>query len=111
MKDKILYNCELPNWYRVLSDKVQGNVGKQDEEINTLFETTKLHYRLSPTHPKLAKAKLALIVMSMPATTVCQVHVQRSLQFLLHHVMGMPADTLTHWLGIRLLPYVLTSTA
>lgn len=82
-------------------------VGSKDDEVNALLESIKMYFRLSPTHPKLGRAKMALIVMSMPAYEVCHIHKQKALDFILRHVLLAPRDTLTQWLNTRGLPFVL----
>lgn len=104
---KALYDCEVPNWYRWLARRLRDTYGPEDDEINAQLNHLKKNYRLSTTEPKFGKAKMALMVMSMPATVVCHIHVQRALTFLLGDVLQMPPQTLKLWLGTRGLPFVL----
>ncbi|KAK7498351.1 hypothetical protein BaRGS_00010305 [Batillaria attramentaria] len=94
---RFLYDCE-----------VHGHFGQHDEEINALLERIRHHFKLSPTEPKYGKAKLALIVMSMPATAICHIHVQRALDFMLQKILRAPQVTLIVWLAVRGLPLVLS---
>lgn len=84
----------------------KGN-GKKDVEVNNLLESIKPYFKLSPSNPKFVKAKVALIVMSLPINQICQIHYQRAVNFLLDRVFKAPAGTLGHWLKTRGLPLVL----
>lgn len=104
-----LYECEVnTSWYKALAEEEYAIVGKKDEEVNALLARIRQHFTMSPTEPKFGKAKMALMVMSLPATAVCHVHVQRALDFLLQRVMQAPRETLALWLATRGLPLVLT---
>ncbi|KAK7498349.1 hypothetical protein BaRGS_00010303 [Batillaria attramentaria] len=107
---EFLYDCELTGWYKELANELWDEYGRTDEDINAILFALKEHVNLSPTNPRLGKAKMALIVMSMPATVVCHIHVQRAIQFLLHNIMQAPPETLSLWLSTRGLPYVLIET-
>ncbi|KAK7477961.1 hypothetical protein BaRGS_00030790 [Batillaria attramentaria] len=82
-------------------------MGEEDEEVNARLDLIKHHFRLAPKKPIFVRARMALMVMSMPATEICHIHVQRALQFLLEKVLRMPSETLGQWLATRGLPMVL----
>ncbi|PVD23901.1 hypothetical protein C0Q70_17176 [Pomacea canaliculata] len=104
---RTIYDCELTAWYKELVDEMQKGNGKKDVEVNNLLESIKPYFKLSPSNPKFVKAKVALIVMSLPINQICQIHYQRAVTFLLDRVFKAPAGTLGHWLKTRGLPLVL----
>ncbi|KAL8591744.1 hypothetical protein ACOMHN_032286 [Nucella lapillus] len=104
---RVVFDCEVSDWYKRLVEQVQEKVPKKDAEINWLLEAIKFHFHMSPSTPKMGKAKLALIVMSLPAFVICQVHVQRAVAFVLTQIMDAPLPLLTGWLAARGLLLVL----
>ncbi|KAK7498357.1 hypothetical protein BaRGS_00010311, partial [Batillaria attramentaria] len=103
---RVLYDCEVnSSWYKELSERIHAQYGTDDEEMNELLRRIRLRFKLSPTEPKYGKAKMALIAMSMPATEICHIHIQRALDFILQKVMDAPPETLAVWLATRGLPY------
>ncbi|KAK7498352.1 hypothetical protein BaRGS_00010306 [Batillaria attramentaria] len=107
---RVLYDYEVKSsWYKELQDDMYERFGKHNEAMNALMDQIRPYFKLSPTEPKLGQAKMALIVMSMPATEICYIHVQRALDFIVQKVMEAPPETLKVWLGTRNLPLVLLS--
>ncbi|XP_067667876.1 uncharacterized protein [Haliotis asinina] len=103
-------------WYDELRERTHMKIAENDPDINEALSKigrfsqfgakTIVHAKVITTLVS-HKAKLCLLVMSLPAYEVCKISMQAALKFVMEKILVGQEEVLHHWLNQRRLPWVL----
>ncbi|XP_063406944.1 uncharacterized protein LOC134690804 [Mytilus trossulus] len=91
-------------WYSELKEKAIKVCGSGND-VEDIFHKMGRHSMMDGKSIHLGKAKLCLIVMSMPAHEICTVAFQTAIKFVLERIMLHDLRNLQDWLQLRKVPY------
>ncbi|XP_076084680.1 uncharacterized protein LOC143055423 isoform X2 [Mytilus galloprovincialis] len=91
-------------WYSELKEKAIKMCGSGND-VEDIFHKMGRHSMMDGKSIHLGKAKLCLIVMSMPAHEICTVAFQTAIKFVLERIMLHDLRNLQDWLQLRKVPY------
>ncbi|ESO92525.1 hypothetical protein LOTGIDRAFT_232995 [Lottia gigantea] len=108
-KTDIMEALEVPpsKWFDELQTKMFHTMGSDDPEINSTLMKLAKYSQMGPKSIPHSRAKLCLVVMSMPAYDICKISMQLALKFVLDKILKGQADEFFFWLHLRKLPVVL----
>ncbi|XP_061187152.1 uncharacterized protein LOC133195281 [Saccostrea echinata] len=92
-------------WFEDLQEKTYSILGHQDEEINKTLQEIGRYSTIDSKSIPSAKAKLCLLLMSLPASELFTIPVQRGLKFVLEVIFQAEDHLLGEWLQHRKVPY------
>ncbi|KAK6187661.1 hypothetical protein SNE40_005638 [Patella caerulea] len=95
-------------WLDELTEKIHNLVGPEESEINVALAHLGQHSQASVKNIPQTKARLCLIVMSLPAYEICKISTQLAIKFVLEKVFQGPVEEFYHWLSLRKLPLAIT---
>ncbi|RUS91744.1 hypothetical protein EGW08_000452 [Elysia chlorotica] len=105
---KAFLDTQKPHWYKdMLMEAYKMGVLNNDEVVKA-FESLGRYYDTTRTSLVLPKSKLCFLVMSLPVWDVCQVALQRAVDYYLYIILQNSCETpiLSEWLRTRKLPYL-----
>ncbi|XP_062621252.1 uncharacterized protein LOC134282872 [Saccostrea cucullata] len=97
-------------WFEDLQEKTYSILGHQDEEINKTLKEIGRYSTIDSKSIPSAKAKLCLLLMSLPANELFTIPVQRGLKFVLEVIFQAEDHLLGEWLQHRKVPYFIKET-
>ncbi|CAC5422717.1 unnamed protein product [Mytilus coruscus] len=96
-------------WYSELKEKAIKVCGSGND-VEEIFQKMGRHSMMDGKSVHLGKAKLCLIVMSLPAHEICTVAFQTAIKFVLERIMLHDLRNFTDWLQLRKVPYNKSNT-
>ncbi|KXJ12382.1 hypothetical protein AC249_AIPGENE10609 [Exaiptasia diaphana] len=94
-------NIKPAKWYKKLSDEAESLTLNKDKDINHLIEMC-YPFALEDIHSvSFLKAKLCLLIQSMPLYELCSIPMQDSLHFIMTNILEGPSNLLNDWMGHR----------
>ncbi|XP_041361460.1 uncharacterized protein LOC121377512 [Gigantopelta aegis] len=102
-------DAEIPpsKWFEELKERTLAIVGKDDSEVNAQLAKVGGYSAMSPKTVNYCKAKLCLLVMSLPAYELLCISMQLALKFVLEKILLGEAKQLVQWIMLRKLPFVI----
>ncbi|XP_052086145.1 uncharacterized protein LOC127723537 [Mytilus californianus] len=91
-------------WYSELKEKAIKVCGSGND-VEEIFQKMGRHSMMDGKSVHLGKAKLCLIVMSLPAHEICTVAFQTAIKFVLERIMLHDLRNFIEWLQLRKVPY------
>ncbi|XP_046547445.1 uncharacterized protein LOC124257439 isoform X2 [Haliotis rubra] len=114
MQNSVQLICANPDveiqpsrWYDELRERTQMKIAENDPDINEALSKIGRFSQFGAKTVLYAKAKLCLLVMSLPAFEVCKISMQAALKFVMEKILVGQEEVLHHWLNQRRLPWVL----
>ncbi|KAK6188296.1 hypothetical protein SNE40_004501 [Patella caerulea] len=108
-KKEIIEVLEVPpsKWFEELQIKIFSTTDAKDADVNgALMQLGRFSQMGVRTVPH-CRARLCLLVMSMPAYDLCKISMQLAIRFVLEEILTGQAEEFYHWLHLRKLPLVL----
>ncbi|XP_033727405.1 uncharacterized protein LOC117316751 [Pecten maximus] len=94
-------------WYDELREKTYNLTGQSDPEINNVLNQLSQFSTMDTKTIPHAKAKLCLLVMSLPAYSILKICMQKAIKYILETILLGELSMFIDWLGHRKIPLVL----
>ncbi|XP_060069978.1 uncharacterized protein LOC132550001 [Ylistrum balloti] len=94
-------------WYDELREKTYSITGQNDPEINNILNKLSQFSTMDTKTIHHAKAKLCLLVMSLPAYSILKICMQKAIKYVLETILLGDLSMLVDWLSHRKFPMVL----
>ncbi|XP_046363043.2 uncharacterized protein LOC124139768 [Haliotis rufescens] len=114
MQDAVELICANPDveiqpskWYDELRERTHMKIASNDPDIDEALSKIGRFSQFGVKSILYSKAKLCLLVMSLPAYQVCTISMQAALKFVMEKILVGQEEVLQHWLHQRRLPWVL----
>nr|XP_022316518.1 uncharacterized protein LOC111120117 [Crassostrea virginica]XP_022316528.1 uncharacterized protein LOC111120117 [Crassostrea virginica] len=92
-------------WFEDLEEKTLSIIGYCDEDINKTLQKIGRYSTIDSKTIPSAKAKLCLLLMSLPAYEMFTIPIQRALKFVLEVIFQGEDHLLGEWFQHRKIPY------
>ncbi|KAK3590698.1 hypothetical protein CHS0354_008035 [Potamilus streckersoni] len=93
-------------WYEDLKEETLSITDNMDVEVNEMITKLQKYAHMDSKTVSLAKAKLCLYMMSLPAYEILQIYVQKALKFIFENILLGTEDQFMEWLEQRKIPYI-----
>lgn len=94
-------------WYDELREKTYHLFGQCDPDINNVLNKLSQFSTMDTKTITHAKAKLCLLVMSLPAYDILKICMQQAMKYVLETILLGELSMLVDWLGHRKIPLIL----
>ncbi|KAL3891618.1 hypothetical protein ACJMK2_003872 [Sinanodonta woodiana] len=93
-------------WYEDLKEETLSSTDNVNVEVNDMIIKLQKYAHMDSKTVSMAKAKLCLYMMSLPAYEILQIYVQKALKFIFENILLGTEDQFMEWLEYRRIPYV-----
>ncbi|XP_055954896.1 uncharacterized protein LOC126810631, partial [Patella vulgata] len=88
LKSRYPLNVIPSKWLEELTERIHNLVGPEESEINVALAHLGQHSQASVKNIPQTKARLCLIVMSLPAYDICKISTQLAITFILEKIVN-----------------------
>ncbi|XP_052762035.1 uncharacterized protein LOC128204677 [Mya arenaria] len=101
----------LPSkWYEEIKERTLTLVSSYNQpQIMEALNKLQRYSRMDNKTVPLPKAKLCLLMMSLPAYDICQIHVQKALKLIFDKILLGQEPNFEEWLNQRKIPYMIVA--
>ncbi|XP_060555550.1 uncharacterized protein LOC132716321 isoform X1 [Ruditapes philippinarum] len=104
------FDVQPSKWYEELKEQTMGMMSSYPQpEIADMLTKLQIYSHMDNKTLSYSKAKLCLLVMSLPAYDICQIYMQKALKFIFENIMLGQDTQLNEWLNHRKIPNVVTT--
>ncbi|KAL4218097.1 hypothetical protein ACF0H5_022833 [Mactra antiquata] len=101
------FDIKPSKWYEELREKTLAIVSSYCQpSLMEMLTKVQVFAHMDNKTVSYAKPKLCLLMMSLPAYDICQIHTQRALKFIFENILLGQEAQFQEWLNHRKIPYV-----
>ncbi|KAK3087373.1 hypothetical protein FSP39_005161 [Pinctada imbricata] len=101
----VTFDVQPSKWYDDLQGKTHSIVGMYDSEVNEVLKKLAKYSTMDNKTIQFSKAKLCLIVMSLPAYEALTIAMQKAIKYVMENILLGEEKQLLEWFKYRKIPY------
>ncbi|XP_052249170.1 uncharacterized protein LOC127856981 isoform X2 [Dreissena polymorpha] len=105
------FDVQPSKWYEELLHQTVALISSFDQpQLQEALTKLQTYAHMDNKTVPFAKSKLCLLMMSLPAYDICQIHMQRALKMVFEEILLGQEVQFDEWLALRKIPYMVTGS-